>query len=82
VARHLPRFQAARAPEPDDWAGWLEVLTDNSGPEGTEINVPPRGGFGTVSSSLIALAAGGEAAWRFAAGPPHAAAFNHVVMAQ
>ena len=35
----------------------------------------PRGGFGTVSSSLLALPSAGPAEWLFAAGPPHAADF-------
>jgi len=78
VARHLERFRAAVAPEPPDWAGWRAVLADDTGPGGTEINIPPRGGFGTVSSSLIALGAWAE--WRFAAGAPHVADYAPVVL--
>jgi uncharacterized protein with NRDE domain len=78
VARHFSRFQAAALPAPPDWDGWREVLADTSGPAGTEINIPPRGGFGTVSSSLIALGSWPE--WLFAAGPPHAVPYVPVAM--
>ena len=76
VARHLARFQAAQVPEPPDWAGWRAILADCSGPAGTEINIPPRGGFGTVSSALVGL--GARVEWLFAGGAPHAAAFVDV----
>jgi hypothetical protein len=82
VARHLARFQASAPPEPGAWDGWRAILADRSGPEGTEINIPPRGGFGTVSSSLLALGARGEAEWDFAAGPPHAVAYGRVAAPQ
>lgn len=75
VARHLPRFRAAAAPSPDDWAEWRAILADLSGPPGTEINVPARDGFGTVSSSFIALGRTGQTAFLFADGPPGAAPF-------
>lgn len=70
VARHLPRFQAAKAPEPGDWAAWQAILADSSGSAGEQLNVLPRGGFGTVCSSLLALPAAGPPIWLFAAGPP------------
>lgn len=66
VARHLPRFEAAPAPEPPDWAGWREILTDRSGPAGSEIFVPASGGFGTVCSSLLGVRADGTQQWLFA----------------
>ena len=70
VARHLPLFRAAEAPEPGDWATWQAILADSSGAAGEQINVLPRGGFGTVCSSLLALPAAGPPIWLFAAGPP------------
>lgn len=76
VARHLARFQAAAVPEPPNWDGWLAVLTDRSGPAGTEINIPPRGGFGTVSSAVVGL--GARAEWLFAGGAPDEVAFIEV----
>lgn len=75
VARHLERFRSARPPEPDDWRDWQVILADRSGGPGEQINVVPRGGFGTVCSSLFALPARGAAIWLFAAGPPHEAPF-------
>jgi len=58
---YLPQFSAAEIPDPDtgDWTAWKGLLADkrydpNSGPGGA-MNVDHGGGFGTVSSSLIAL---------------------------
>lgn len=76
VARHLARFQAAPPSGPHDWSGWRTILADRSGDAGEQINVVPRGGFGTVCSSLAALPAAGPAVWLFAAGPPHQAEFT------
>ncbi len=88
VERHLPRFQAARAPEPGargggdwsagDWGDWPDLLADRSGRAGEQLNVTPRGEFATVSSSLVALPADGAPIWLFAPGPPHAARFAPV----
>ena len=72
TARHLPRFRAAGYPDPGagDWREWREILSDRSGPEGTEMNIPERHGFATVCSSLLAIAADAAPVWLFAAGPP------------
>jgi hypothetical protein len=83
--RHLPRFRAAPPPAPErgDWAAWEALLADD-GHEGgmaEALRVPPVGGFGTVSASLVALGAGG-AIWRFAAGPAGEAPFRPVALAQ
>lgn len=75
VARHLPRFATAPTPVPDDWGEWPALLADRAGEAGEQINVAPRGGFGTACSSLLAITAEGSVLWRFAAGPPHAAPF-------
>lgn len=79
VARHLGRFRTAPPPEPpDEWSGWAALLADRSGPPESQLNIAPRVGFGTVCSSLAALAADGRAVWRFAPGPPDRAAFTAV----
>lgn len=78
VARHLSRFQAARAAEPGNWADWQAILADSSGDPGEQINVVPRGGFGTVCSSLLWLPASGPPVWLFAPGPPDLAAFSPI----
>lgn len=85
VARHLPRFQAATPPCPDQgrrgWVAWKNLLADRTGGPAEQINVVPRGGFGTVCSSLLGLPAQGNPAWLFAAGPPHEAPFEPVPVA-
>ncbi|MDN3566993.1 NRDE family protein [Paeniroseomonas aquatica] len=85
TARHLPRFRAAPVPRPEtgDWAAWEALLAD-AGQEGgaaAALRVPPIGGFGTVSSSLLAIGRDGGLDWRFAAGPAGAAPFLPVAMA-
>jgi hypothetical protein len=78
VARHLRRFARAEPPTPDDWRAWHDILADRTGQPGEQINVEPRGGFGTVCSSLLALPRAGRPIWLFAAGPPHTAPFDKV----
>jgi uncharacterized protein with NRDE domain len=78
VARHLPRFRAAIPPESDDWQAWREILADRTDSAAEQINVVPRGGFGTVCSSLVALPAQGTPLWLFIAGPPDEAPFTRV----
>lgn len=63
IRRYLPRFRAACVPDPDrgDWSAWMALLAQRehdveSGPGGA-MNVVTQTGFGTVCSSLIALAA-------------------------
>lgn len=75
VARYLDRFRAAEPPSPAGWQAWREILADRSGRPGEQINVEPRGGFGTVCSSLVALPHDGGNVWLFASGPPHLAPF-------
>ena len=75
IARNLPRLRAAPAPDPDsgDWTAWRALLAE-SAPTGAALTIRGRGGFGTVSSSLIALPEPGRAGrapvWLFADGPP------------
>jgi hypothetical protein len=80
IARALPRFRAAPPPDPDaaDWSAWETLLADTAPGEdrAAALNVPPRDGFGTVCSSLVALAADGRMVWRFCPAPPGAAAFR------
>lgn len=78
VARHLPRFRAAPPPDTDGWAAWRAILADTGGDPAEQINVLPRGGFGTVCSALLALPVAGSPEWLFAAGPPDRAEFAPV----
>jgi hypothetical protein len=87
IRRHLPRFTAALPPDPDHpegWRDWEALLADDGFDPAIGVaetlRVPPRGGFGTVSSSLVALGADGALHWRFAAGPPGEAPFERVAL--
>jgi uncharacterized protein with NRDE domain len=75
VARHLRALRASVPGGPDDWGGWRTILSDRSGHTGEQINVVPRGGFGTVCSAFVAIPEQGAPVWLFAAGPPHEAEF-------
>ncbi len=79
VARHLPRFQAAPLPVPPDWSAWAALLADSAPPALSALNVPATHGFGTVTSTLVAL--GEEAVFLATPGPPGAAAFAPVRLA-
>jgi hypothetical protein len=85
---YLPRFTQARPPDPasGDWRSWQALLESrlhdaDVGPEGA-MTVVTDGGFGTVSSSLIALpraALADEAPrWLFADGRPGDVAYERV----
>jgi uncharacterized protein with NRDE domain len=58
IARHYPRFLAATPPNPPDWATWPTLLADTGGPRDSALCVPSTNGFGTVSSTLIAITPG------------------------
>ena len=85
IRLYRPRFQTAAPPDPDrdDWQAWEALLAcgerePGSGPGGAMYIAPAEGaetsGFGTVSSSLIALPAIAKSEkrpiWRFASGAP------------
>jgi uncharacterized protein with NRDE domain len=81
IARHLPKLRAAPVPRPpDDWAGWLAIMADGSGPPESQMNIRPQAGFGTVSCSLFALPIRGLPIWRFAPGPPDRTEFMTVAL--
>jgi len=85
IRHHLPLFRTARTPEPEagQWSGWIERLADRStGAAGIESGAMTIGGgtgFGTVSSSLIALSRENRSPiWMFAAGQPDKVSFDTV----
>ncbi len=78
VARHLPRFRAAQAPNPPDWAVWQTLLADEAPPREAALSVPPMDGFGTTCASLLALSMSGDVQWWFAPGRAGKAAFHLV----
>ncbi len=71
---YLPLFQAAAVPEPDDddWSAWVELLASRQVPPGSgpeeAMTIRADHGFGTLSSSLIALPRDRSRlpVWRFA----------------
>ncbi len=79
IARHLPAFEAAAAPDPvaGDWSAWQEILASTAENAEAAMTVE-RGGFQTVSSSLMALPAAPQSVaetprrpmWLFAPGRP------------
>lgn len=84
IARNLPLFRAASPPDPGtgDWSAWSSLMAARdhdaeAGPPGA-MSVAGDGGFGTVSSSLMALGAGdkGGRIWLFAPGPPGEAEYE------
>jgi hypothetical protein len=88
IRLYFPRFAAAAPPDPDagDWADWRALLRSgehdaDAGPR-EAMFIAPDAGYGTVSSSLIALPASAETnpVWLFASGWPNPTPFTQVVL--
>jgi hypothetical protein len=95
IRAYLPRFREAQAPRPDpetggDWAAWQALLSSRAyaaedGPLAA-MSLVTDTGFGTVSSSLIALPARptsfgltpAKTVWLFAPGRPDIAEFQMI----
>jgi hypothetical protein len=87
---HLPRFRAAPHPDvdADDWFSWESLLASTEGePDadpGGAMNIDTDYGFGTVSSSLIALPGlqrfGTKPVWKFCAGRPGSYPYHPVAL--
>ena len=84
----LPKFRAAAAPDPNsgDWAAWESLLAtcdeDAVPPFNDTMCIVTDRGYGTVSSSLIALPRhepGAKVIWRFSAGRPDNVPFESVL---
>ncbi len=92
IRLYRPRFAAAAAPDPanGDWTSWEALLAQRgqepgSGPGGALfIDSALTGGFGTVSSSLIALPAVElpelKPVWLFASGVPESWSWEPVAL--
>jgi hypothetical protein len=87
IRAYLPRFRTAPPPDPEtaDWQSWENLLSDQESdvaePTGA-MNFATAAGFGTVSSTLIALPAigrrGVRPALRFAGWRPEASPWGDV----
>ena len=86
VEAYLPLFEAAETPDPEanDWSEWLRLMADRTGATRDEpMCIVSDYGYGTVSSSLIALpkpAPGVLPRWSFAAGRPDITKFEPIDM--
>jgi hypothetical protein len=91
IRAYLPRFRAAAAPDPEaaDWREWETLLSSRepatAGNPYDAMAIRTASGFGTTSSSLIALPAPDPAGkrrplWRFAAGLPGETPFRPVAL--
>ncbi|MCB2107515.1 MAG: NRDE family protein [Rhodobacteraceae bacterium] len=91
IDRFLPTFAAATSPDPDDgtWEKWRDLLAarapDDDPAKGMTFST--KSGFGTSSSSLLALPSpedafktGKKPVWLFAAGPPDSNPFEPVTL--
>ncbi len=89
IAAYLPQFRVAEAPDPTtgDWSTWQALMAARGGPDGPlgDMCVVTDGGFGTLSSSLIALPSANRPEeppiWLFAAGQPGDAPYAPVDLA-
>lgn len=92
IQAYLPQFEAAGPPDPKagDWASWAGLMRSRI-PSGTEdpyaaMTIVTSRGFGTVSSSLIALPgpprtlseSPNRPVWQFAPGRPDQAPYENV----
>ena len=94
ISGYLPQLRAARAPDPeaDDWRAWQEILASRRGQPADDpfaaMTIVTDQGFGTVSSSMIALPAAPKTLddmarkpeWRFAAGRPDQHGYEPVAL--
>lgn len=93
IRTYLPRFREAAAPDPatrggaGDWSAWERLLACRTPGDGGSpydaMAIVSDSGFGTSSSSLVALSAASRAGrprvvWRFAAGLPGEAPYEAV----
>jgi len=88
IRYHLPRFAAALEPDPDrgDWEAWAALLASRESEAGAgaggAMTVVTESGFGTTSSSLIALSdpdSGCRPVWLFSNNGPGERAYHPVL---
>jgi hypothetical protein len=94
IRTYLPQFEKAEAPDPvtGNWSAWHSLFSSrmydpNDGPEGAMM-IATDTGFGTVSSSFIALPSpdyvnanpGTKPIYLFAPGPPSETTYGSVIV--
>lgn len=86
IGTYRPLFERAAVPDPDRdlWQDWAQLLGQTpvpGGPPDAGMVIPvDHRGFGTVSSTMLAIPAdpGARPAWKFAPGPPDQSVFTSV----
>lgn len=84
VRRHLPAFRAAPPPDParGDWEAWRALLAQRGDTPEEAVLIETDSGFGTVSSSLLALPdktrEGVKPIWLYAEGRPDRIAYTPI----
>ena len=88
IAHYLERFRTAEPPDPYQgrWQEWMDLLSNRTYPAhanpATAMNLELPGGFGTVSSALIAVPSfpgnPSQVQWLHADGPPDRIPFEPV----
>ena len=84
IGTYRPLFERAAAPDPDRdrWDEWAQLLgqapVPGGSPDGGMVIPVDHRGFGTVSSTMLAIPAdpGARTAWKFAPGPPNQSVFT------
>lgn len=90
IRHYLPLWEIADIPAPErgDWRAWTTLLESREGEPGSEVfdamNIFSNTGFGTVSSSLIALPSVAyqdrKPIWRFCSGHPDLGEWSDVAL--
>ena len=84
IAKFLPLFKKAPRPQPslNKWDAWISLLSQKNEENinDTYLNLCHRSGFGTVSSSLIAIKSNEKKiAWLYSNQPPSVTSYKRIV---
>ena len=84
TAKFLPLFHKAQRPQPslNNWEKWISLLSKNNDEDkdGVFLNICSKSGFGTVSSSLIAINSEKEKmVWLYSNKRPSSSSYRKVI---